>query len=94
MEHPLGIGFLNEVYCDIIASMKFRMGVCGYCGSIMVRMLILIWKSKTMTLTGIDFFRMLYRMGADSGEDVEEECEDSFTDDDEVEGESCQNQQT
>ena len=34
-------------------------------------------------------------MGADSGEDVEEEeCEDSFIDDDEVEGESCQNQQT
>ena len=93
MEHPLGIGFLNEVYCDIIASMKFRMGVCGHCGSIMVRMLILIWKSKTMTLTGIDFFRMLYCMGADCGEDVEE-CEDSFTNDDEVEGESCQNQQT
>ena len=47
-----------------------------------------------MTLTGIDFFRMLYRMSADSGEDVEEECEDSFIDDDEVEGESCKNQQT
>ena len=60
----------------------------------MVKTVILIWKSWTMTLTGIDFFRMLYRMGADSGEDVEEECEDSFIDDDEVEGESCQNQQT
>ena len=47
-----------------------------------------------MTLTGIYFFRMLYCMGADCGEDVEEECEDSFTDDDEVEGGSCQNQQT
>ena len=45
IEGPLGIGFLNEVYCDIIASMKFRLGVCGHCGSIMVRMLILIWKS-------------------------------------------------
>ena len=47
-----------------------------------------------MMLTGIDFFRMLYCMGADSGEDVEEECEDSFIDDDEVEGESYQNQKT
>ena len=48
-----------------------------------------------MMLTGIDFFRMLYRMGADSGDDVEEEeCEDSFIDDDGVKGESCQNQQT
>ena len=48
-----------------------------------------------MTLTGIDFFRMLYRMGADSGEGVEEEeCEDSFIDDDEVKGESYQNQKT
>ena len=48
-----------------------------------------------MTLTGINFFRMLYRMDADCGEDVEEEeCEDSFIDDDEVEGESYQNQKT
>ena len=44
-----------------------------------------------MTLTGIDFFRMLYIMGANRGEDVEEEeYEDSFIDDDEVEGESQQ----
>ena len=41
-----------------------------------------------MMLTGIDFFRMLYLMGANRGEDVEEEYEDSFIVDDEVEGES------
>ena len=35
----------------------------------------------------------LYPMGADRGEDVER-YEDSFIDDDEVEGELCQNQQT
>ena len=43
-----------------------------------------------MTLTGVDFFRMLYLMGADRGEDVKGEYEDSFIDDDEVEGESQQ----
>ena len=46
-----------------------------------------------MALTGIDFFTMLYPIGADRGEDVER-YEDSFIDDDEVEGELCQNQQT
>ena len=43
-----------------------------------------------MTLTGIDFYRMLYCVGANCGEYVEEEYEDSFIDDDEVEGESQQ----
>ena len=36
-----------------------------------------------MALTGIDFFRMLYLMGADRGEDVKERYEDSFINDDE-----------
>ena len=38
-----------------------------------------------MTLTGIDFSRMLYLMGADRGEDFKGEYEDSFIDDDEFE---------
>ena len=35
-----------------------------------------------MTLTGIDFSRILYFMGANRGEDVKEQYEDSFIDDD------------
>ena len=35
-----------------------------------------------MKLTGIHFFRMLYFIGADRGEDVKEQYEDSFIDDD------------
>ena len=35
-----------------------------------------------MTLTAIDFFRMLYLMGADRGEDIGGEYKDGFIDDD------------
>ena len=47
MEGPLAMGFLDEVYWDaMIVCMKPRMVVCSIVGGIiMVKMIILIWKS-------------------------------------------------
>ena len=103
MEGPLGMGFLDEedggVFRCYDCMHEIWDGVCSHCGRLYhdededdLDPDELDDDDDGYGANG-DLFRILHRIGADRGEDVDEEYEDSFIDDDEVEGELRQDQQ-